>query len=369
MVTASIDFMPVVDWPNFRPTYEGYEQIKRDALDEARITLDLKKLKSETLTWAGNHLTTNEIAALNLVDEWQFYTVGKYHYIMNQGGLLDNTCIEWLEPKMAEIMNNGQAKLSEKQLMAKKKAETPDSITDREVQVGQMMAMEMEELILTGIYPKDHESAYNILFHLKPTPTTTKHIIATLQEFVDEFVEFDEEEIEQGFNGRDQMMASREAYLGLLNIAKTFTSNAKTRRKAVRKRKITSRSQEGMALKATEGVKFKAEDHEFQIVSVDPSQIIGAKSILVFNTKNRKLGLYVAADDEGLQVKGTTIYGFDEELSEQKTLRKAKTQLDSFRQCTKKRAEIIFRDYIKAKTGKMNGRLSGHVVIMKVWKK
>ena len=108
---------------------------------------------------------------------------------------------------------------------------------------------------------------------------------------------------------------------------------------------------------------------ELHLVSIDPELIVGAAGLLVYNAKNRKIGLYIAADDKGLGVKGTTIQGFDEKKSLQKTLRKPADQLGTLRDATRKRAGIIINKNIRAKAGKMNGRLNGHIVLMKVWKK
>ena len=66
-------------------------------------------------------------------------------------------------------------------------------------------------------------------------------------------------------------------------------------------------------------LKYAKANDQLKLVSVNPADIIGAKELWVFNVKTRKLGNYVAADFQELGVKGTTITGFSESLSVQKT--------------------------------------------------
>ena len=87
----------------------------------------------------------------------------------------------------------------------------------------------------------------------------------------------------------------------------------------------------------------------------------------MFNTKNRKLGKYVADDHQILSVKGTTLVGFSERDSVQKTLRKPVEKLQEFNKAGKV-ALRKFMDGIKATETKLNGRLNEHTVLLKVSK-
>jgi hypothetical protein len=89
------------------------------------------------------------------------------------------------------------------------------------------------------------------------------------------------------------------------------------------------------------------------------------KELWVYNTKTRKLGKYVAAEFHDLGVKGTTITGFDEAKSVQKTLRKPADQLKEFKAAGKV-ALRKFLDEINAVDTKMNGRINEETVLLKV---
>jgi hypothetical protein len=141
--------------------------------------------------------------------------------------------------------------------------------------------------------------------------------------------------------------------------------------KATRKpRKAKPKSAE----KLVEKLKYAKTDAKYSLASVNPVDIVGATELWVFNVKTRKLGKYVAANPDptgsrragsGLQVKGTTITDFDENLSIQKTLRKPEEQLKEFKTAGKV-ALRKFLDNINTTDTKLNGRCNPDTVLLKV---
>jgi hypothetical protein len=114
-------------------------------------------------------------------------------------------------------------------------------------------------------------------------------------------------------------------------------------------------------------VKFKTGDDKLGITSVPPTQIIGAQSLVIYNTKTRKIGVYISKSSAGFGVKGTSITDFSEK-SFQKTIRKPEVQLKEFKeQNTQKRVETWFTK-IKTTETLMNGRLNEDIILLKVFK-
>jgi DNA-directed RNA polymerase alpha subunit len=66
----------------------------------------------------------------------------------------------------------------------------------------------------------------------------------------------------------------------------------------------------------------------------------------------------------GLTVKGTSIKGFDEETSVQKTLRKPEEQLKQFGNSGPKKVIELF-DAIKTMGIKLNGRVNSEVILLR----
>ena len=132
--------------------------------------------------------------------------------------------------------------------------------------------------------------------------------------------------------------------------------------KATRK---TRKPKAKSATKLVEKIKFLQTDDKYKLASIDPSTIIGATELWVFNVKTRKLGKYVAEDACTLQVKGTTLQFFDEKRSIQKTLRKPADQLKEFKGAGKV-ALRKFLDEIPTTDTKLNGRFNPDTILLKV---
>jgi hypothetical protein len=119
------------------------------------------------------------------------------------------------------------------------------------------------------------------------------------------------------------------------------------------------------AEKIIEKLKFLKQDDKLKLVSINPTDILGAKELWIFNTKTRKIGKYVAGEFTELGVKGTSITGFDEHKSVQKTLRKPEEQLKEFKAAGKVQLRK-FLDDIKAVDIKLNGRINEDTVLLKI---
>ena len=140
----------------------------------------------------------------------------------------------------------------------------------------------------------------------------------------------------------------------------TFINTGKAQRKT-RKPKAVSKD------KLVDKLMFQVNDSELGIASINPAEIIDASEVWVYNTKNRKLGVYrVGGLAPGLTVKGTTIKDFDVSKSVQKTLRKPPEQIKSFTGNARTKYQKSF-DEIKTTDTKLNGRLNETTIILKAF--
>ena len=81
--------------------------------------------------------------------------------------------------------------------------------------------------------------------------------------------------------------------------------------KAKRKKPSKSRSKTVTLDKLVEKVKYKIEDNELKLVSIDPSKIVGSSAVLLYNTKYNIFSMFVTEDKGGLSIKGTSIIQYD----------------------------------------------------------
>ena len=148
----------------------------------------------------------------------------------------------------------------------------------------------------------------------------------------------------------------------LTNIVEDCDSYYKIKQVTRKARVVKAPSKEKLVAK----MKFLAEDKLLKIASIRPVDIIGATELWVYNTRTRKIGRYVADEyAKTLSVKGTTIVGFEEIKSVQKTLRKPDAQIKDFMKLGKVHVKK-FLDTVKTTQTLMNGRINSDTLLLKV---
>lgn len=115
-------------------------------------------------------------------------------------------------------------------------------------------------------------------------------------------------------------------------------------------------------------LKYKVSDNELKVASINPIEIPDTTVLWVYNTKNKKLGCYVAdSTSQVISVKGTSIVGYSKTESVQKTLRKPLEQLKEFMDNTKIGMRRNF-DNIKTKSSSMSGRINNDTILLKSYR-
>ena len=180
-------------------------------------------------------------------------------------------------------------------------------------------------------------------------------------------------ELYDAYNGKNAQL--KEAYSSwkkpklkiYLEFVKSIVSAAETRATVVKAARKPRKKKEKPASVIVSKLKFKEKDDEYKVVSVDPKQIVGCNQLWVFNTKYRTLAVYNAMGPAGLNVKGSTLIGFDEKTSIVKKLRKPTEQLNKL----KDGGKIILRkfmDGIKCKSKEATGRINNETVLVRIIK-
>ena len=139
-----------------------------------------------------------------------------------------------------------------------------------------------------------------------------------------------------------------------------WEANKKKQRKP---RKYKPPSKEKMAAK----VKYKAEDKDLKLVSELPINLPGCTAVVVFNTKNRKLGIYEATHKHhGLTLKGTTLLNYDLNTGLQKTVRKPQEVLEKLNTGGLQAIKNTFNALSTTET-KLNGRLNKETILLSIF--
>ena len=180
-------------------------------------------------------------------------------------------------------------------------------------------------------------------------------------------------EIFDALNAKDEQL--KEAYSSwkkpklkaYLEFIKSIVAAAETRATLVKATRKPRKKKEKPASAIVAKLKYKEKDEQYNVTSIDPKQIIGCNQLWVFNTKYRTMAVYNAMGPAGLNVKGSTITGFDEKTSIVKKLRKPEVQvpklLDGGKVILRK-----FMDDIKCKSKEATGRINNETILLRIIK-
>lgn len=121
------------------------------------------------------------------------------------------------------------------------------------------------------------------------------------------------------------------------------------------------------AVDLVKGLKYQKEFPQLKIVSVNPAEIVGCQQLWTYNTKYKKLTRYDASGPAGIQVKGTTLIGFDVEKSLTKSLRKPDITIQQLLGAGKVALRNIMTE-LKTNETKPNGRINTDTILLRVIK-
>lgn len=372
---------------DFSPKWEGHEtwdtnQFLRQfhsAMAWYRLESSAKELKPKVIDWMGRQGCTKEdISAFKKTkDNRCGMTMGAVAACLIKGmpsvraDFNDgrDTAV-WLRARINEVIEQGRDDLddSEEVVEVKKDVYTP-SIQERLREVSLGMTEEIETAI--EAFQTDPETfdpkAFKVLNLLKAKQAKAAHARIIRDFYARDLAELLElasgkadEQLREGYSHRSKkQIKSFIAFLQEIESACNMLMQEAKVNKKPRAKKAVSKD------KLIAKLKYKKSDEPLKLVSINPADIIGAQELWVFNSKTRKLGKYIAAEFQELGIKGTTITGFSEMKSVQKTLRKPAEQLKAFKEAGK----VVLRKFledINAVDTKMNGRINEEIMLLKV---
>ena len=368
------------------PVWEGSETMDADqfmrhfhsAMGYYRLEFSGKDLKPAVIKWmTGVGCTKEDIAAFKKTkDNRCNVTMGAIASCLLRGMPTvradfnkGRDTAAWLRNEIVQIVEQGKDDIDEDAVIEVKPTVAQPSIQDRVREAAYRMTEEIEDA-LEG-FQADPENfdpkAFKMLNLLKGKEVKAAHarIIKTL--YSRDLAELEElasgkadEQLREGYSHRSKKQIKNliAFYQEIMSACDMLAQEAKVNRaprktKAVPKEKLVAK------------LKYMKTNEPLKLVSINPTDILGCGELWVYNTKNRKLGRYVAAEFQTLGVKGTTITGFDEFKSVCKTLRKPEEKLKEFKAAGKVQLRK-FLDDINATDTKMNGRINEEIILLKV---
>ena len=371
---------------DFSPKWDGHEawdtnQFLRhfhSSMAWYRLESSVKELKPKVIDWMGRiGCTKEDISAFKKTkDNRCGTTMGAIAACLIKGmpAIREDfndgkDSSAWLRTEISRVISEGKDdKDDSEEVVAVKKDVYVPSIQERVRDASMLMTEEIETAI--EAFQTDPEAfdpkAFKVLNVLKAKQAKAAHtrIIKSfyegnLRELI-EVANTKDEQLKEGYSHltKAHLKKITAFYQEVVSACDMLGQEAKVNRKP-RAKKPTDKS------KIVGKLKYMKTNEPLKLVSVNPEDIIGAQELWIYNSKTRKLGRYVAEEFKELGVKGTTITGFSESKSIQKTIRKPEEKLKEFKAAGKV-ALRKFLDDINATDARMNGRLNEETVLLKV---
>ena len=367
------------------PKWDGHEtwdtnQFLRHfhtAMSWYRLESSGKELKPKVINWMSqNGYTKEQIAEFKKTkDNRCGTTVGAIAACLLKGmppvraDFNDGrSAAVWLGQSIATIVSEGKDDIDDEAVAEVKSTVPVVSIQDRVRESSYKMTEEIETAIES--FQLDPEAfdpkAFKVLNLLKAHQAKAAHA-RIIKDFyardLDELIEAattKDEQLKEAYShlSKVQLRKITAFYQEIVSACEMLAQEAKVNRKPKAKKAVP-------AEKIVAKLKYKKADEPLKLVSINPADILGAKELWTYNTKSRKLGKYVAEEFQDLGVKGTTITGFSEVKSVQKTLRKPADQIKEFKAAGK----VVLRKFledINAVDTRMNGRINEDIILLKI---
>ena len=368
------------------PTWDGCETMDADkfmhhfhsAMSYYRLEFSGKDLKPAVIKWMTTvGCTKEDVAAFKRTkDNRVNVTMGAIASCLLRGMPAvredfnkGRDTAAWLRNEIVQIVAQGKDDVDEGAVVEVKPAVYTPSIQDRVREAAYRMTEEIEDAI-EG-FQTDPENfdpkAFKMLNLLKGKEVKAAHARIIKGFYERDLAELEElasgnadEQLREGYSHRTKKQVKNLIvfYQEIMSACDMLAQEAKVNRKP-RKTKVVSKD------KIVAKLKFLKTNEPLKLVSINPTDIIGASELWIFNTKTRKLGKYVANEFNTLNVKGTTITNFNEFTSIQKTIRKPEEKLKEFKAAGKVQLRK-FLDDINATDTKLNGRINEETILLRV---
>ena len=380
------------DWHNWEKwTIEKFYQVQSKALRFYNYYLDGATFKPIVLAWMKkNGYTKDEISLIKEAPPWYLpTTVGKLIRMMDMGmpsihpgaeehfeGLQRYDEDVPLKPKdsidvvnkyirkaLLAITTDAQCTIVTAPQSEKKKITPLDRIRER---VQKDILIYLDELLDRWCDTSKGVATLNLGNMLRDHKIPTQGLGDIIK-----WIDHNLEEYRGAYEKTDPQLVEGYSHLSkpnlrkIVSILETLKADAESHGKMKNAMRKPRAKKPKAADRQIQRLKYQSNSSEYALESIAPSRIPYAQRLYIFNTKTRQIGVYYASGNNGFEVKGTSLKGFDDTLSFHATLRKPKDILTGVLSSTPKKLDKIF-DGVKITKKKANGRLNEHTIILKV---
>ena len=332
--------------------------------DYLRLEVDKKELSQVIKDYIRKNLKKADAQVALKAPEWAFTALPYLSATISWKNLGNPFPSHWkgeevIKKRIAEILEKGRKK-------AEVKEEEPSDIPKRTIAD---IVKERTSDFIAGIEEKIDAfpevtglSVYDELKKIDAPNNTAKGVyefyLPQLKE-MQELITKKPEDLVEAY--RHMTAREKKAYMKFLEDIVTDAERYMASKKAQRK---TRTPKVKTADKQVARLTYLKESKEHKLVSINPTNVVGANRIYLFNVKSRLITELVCRLAQGFEVNGTTIKGIDEDISRNIRLRKPEEFLPL---ALKKTPNQINKEWGKltTKSGKANGRINKDTIILR----
>lgn len=300
--------------------------------------------------WLRTYLKNNNVSAdrIELIEKDNTpMVVCSIARILNRGTKVPERTLSYIQ----KYINNVQIALKQSKKVAYVRAPSTEDKTEYFMY---KIELEIDELI------KGNESSYSFYTEAKVENLSKNTIKVIMERITPRYLQVKSPEYKEHFTTYSKKQIERfiTFYNGIISDCERLIGTARVVKKP---RKTKEKSVD----KVLKKFKYKKQDDVYKITSIDPTKVLKASTLVVFNTKYRYMMLYIAEENKTLFVKGTTIINFDQSKSLRKTIRKPQETLNKILSGTPASILKTFESIKTAPVPVTSGRINEEIILLR----
>ena len=308
-------------------------------------------------TYAKRSYTKNEISQLRKLPKWRISkTLGNIARILLNGNELPKENMDYFDNGVKDLL-----KLASQIVEENEEAVAVKAVVDIQARVrdkAQVIITNLEEELDLVMEGKEF-SMYTFCQANELNAQILNIVSDYYRPQYDEIMSNDEQ-VQEAFGKRLKFWIN--FWQSFFSDIERYVNNKKvTKVRKPREKKAKS------AVDLVKNLKYQKEEPSLKIVSVHPTELVGCTQLWTYNTKYKKLSRYDSVGPAGIQVKGTTLIGYDVETSMSKGLRKPEASIQALLGAGKVSLRKLM-DEIKTVESKPNGRINQDTILLRVIK-
>lgn len=355
------------DWAAVDP--RDFDAKVRETMNHYNYFYDHKTVTKWARQWAKVNLTKLQYTNLRAAEDWRISrTAGQLSKMAMNGAKFDKARTKWLKNKLMEAVDAGKAKnKASKNSVVFHRKSPGELLKERASDLIADIDEIIDQTFKDRSWDKTDFKMYDFLKTHDVPYINAKRIADYLQPTLDEFVDLTKNKPDDLVEGYTHLGGIRiwnrikRFYQGMIDDLNLHMGTKKTVRKPRTQKAKTASAQ-------VQGLKFRKESAEYKIASVDPSTIVGASQVYLFNTKTRVLSCLLTNHSSGFTVARTSIKNVDPEKSTKKKLRKPEDFFARQSRATKtKLAKAYTAVNTKGSSVNSSVQVNGDTIIWKVF--